>query len=257
MASHAAMTLSLLLSLFLSSTNLTSGDARGLHTRPIEQACTPDKDMCNQLGGACKLDGMDPDVCNGIAADVCPWARSMSCAAVEKLCDDEGKGCAHVSKVCSSNLKGCPAPACEAAGHLSLPETLATCAAYPSRLDCGEEPDMGLCFSLLTWDGCNITSCQWIECMEEMQALGDVCPKAMPSACTPVIACNEAEKTGGDGDCCEDFGHVAGKADTCNASDEHFCVGCSYEPVLCMTHGCIVEGEADCCLSPDGETVPC
>lgn len=231
----------------------------GVAPRPkdIAAACTPDPDMCAQLGGACKLDGMDPDVCNGVAVNVCPGARAMSCQAVMKLCDDEGLDCDHVAKVCSSNLEGCPAPACEQAGELSMPEALATCAAYPSLLGCGEEPDMGLCLALLTWDGCGISSCEWIECQEELAALGGVCPEAMPPVCNTVMACNEAEQTDGDGSCCAEFGHVDSKLDTCAASEGSFCVGCSYEPVLCMTHGCTTPGEEDCCLSPAGETVPC
>jgi len=247
MASHASMTPTLILALSLSATIV----------RPVESACTPDPDLCSQLGGACKIDGIDLDVCNSVAVNVCPGARAMSCKAIEKICADEGKDCDHVFKTCESNLAGCPAPACELAGELSMPEALATCAAYPSRLDCDEDPDISHCISLLTWDGCGITSCEWIECQEELASLGDVCPTLMPSACTAVMACDGSEKTSGDGSCCEDFGNAPGKPNTCNASEGSFCVGCDYEPVLCMTHGCTVEGEEDCCLSPDGETVPC
>ena len=223
------------------------------------KGCAPDVNMCDLVGDACLADGLDPEVCEGIRANICPADRYMSCKALEKVCEDEGNDCGKVIATCDAELDGCPASKCHDAGTLTPGQAVALCFAYPSRLaTCdGEEPDASHCMSLMTWDGCEVSSCQWIECEEELAQLGDMCPTAMPLACVPVMACDAAEQNDANGSCCEEFGNVDGKPDTCNASESNFCVGCSYEPVLCMTHGCVLEGEEDCCLSPDGETVPC
>jgi hypothetical protein len=57
--------------------------------------------------------------------------------------------------------------------------------------------------------------------------------------------------------CCEDHGEVAGAPGLCSLTADHKCVGCDYKPVLCMTHGCGSANVEDCCLSDEGETVPC
>lgn len=162
------------------------------------RGCAPDADMCNQVGAACIADGLDPEVCDGFRVNICPADRSMSCKALEKVCDEEGYACDAVRKTCDENLEGCPASKCHAAGTLSPAQAVATCFAYPWTLDSceGGEPDAGHCMSLLTWDECGIDTCQWIECAEELALLGDLCPLDVPEACEAVVACDDAENNG-------------------------------------------------------------
>lgn len=223
------------------------------------RGCAPSKNMCDEVADACIEDGLDPDVCEGFRLNVCPADRAMSCKALEKVCQGDGNACEHINKTCDENLKGCGPSKCREAGTLTPGQAVATCYAYPSQLGIceGDEPSAGHCMSLLTWVDCGISTCEWIECQEELDSLGPLCPEAMPSACTAVMTCDAAEQTDYDGSCCEEHGNVMGKLDTCSISEGSFCVGCSYEPVLCMTHGCATPGEEDCCLSPEGETVPC
>lgn len=65
--------------------------------------------------------------------------------------------------------------------------------------------------------------------------------------------------TGGppEGDCCDIHGSRPGADGICEVSSKTQCVGCDWGPVLCMTHGCAVQEEQDCCLSATGFTVPC
>lgn len=342
-------------------------EGAALKNTPVVATCAPDQDMCAQLGAACVADGMDPEVCTGMADNVCPGARQLSCEAMQKTCLDEGGDCDNIFKTCAENLAGCGPAACHDAGTITPAQAVATCYAYPYALDtCAkEEPSAGICMSLLTWSGCGITTCEWIECMEDVAALGDTCPLDLPSSCKAIVACKqneteappvgfslpwrippqscplieslstqqrgvmcaahpfgrplgctsdppsamkceefieqntgcnittceykacadalakpEAECLGippeceaisnckgsdwsfdppwrGPLNCCESHGNVEGQDDTCNLSHGNSCIGCDYQPVLCMTHGCSEPGEQDCCLSPEGETVAC
>ena len=58
-------------------------------------------------------------------------------------------------------------------------------------------------------------------------------------------------------DCCEEYGKVNGKSNTCTIGSGNMCVGCDYEPVLCQTHGCGTANVKDCCLDDEGATVFC
>jgi hypothetical protein len=69
----------------------------------------------------------------------------------------------------------------------------------------------------------------------------------------PTTTANEA----GNEQCCEEFGYLPNHGMICGASEMPWCVGCDGEAVLCMTHGCAVINALDCCLSDEGETVPC
>jgi hypothetical protein len=71
---------------------------------PVVGTCAPDQDMCTQLGVACVADGMDPEVCAGMADNVCPGARQLSCQAMQKVCLDEGGDCDNIFKTCTANL---------------------------------------------------------------------------------------------------------------------------------------------------------
>lgn len=63
----------------------------------------------------------------------------------------------------------------------------------------------------------------------------------------------------GEGDCCEQAGSVNGG--TCLLSNldgrPPACIGCDWEPVLCMQVGCAVPNAKDCCLNAEGQTVAC
>lgn len=337
-----------------------------LSTQDVIRGCAPDPDMCAQLGAACVADGMDPEVCAGMADNVCPGARQLSCEAMQKTCLDEGGDCDNIFKTCAENLAGCGPATCHDAGTITPAQAVATCYAYPYALDtCAkEEPSAGICMSLLSWSGCGITTCEWIECMEDVAALGDTCPLDLPGSCKAIVACKQNETEAPEPDftlpwrippqcplieslstqqrgvmcaahpfgrplgctsdppsamkceefieqntgcnittceykacadalakpeaeclgippeceaisnckgsdwsfdppwrgplnCCESHGNVEGQDDTCNLSHGNSCIGCDYQPVLCMTHGCSEPGEQDCCLSPEGETVAC
>ena len=97
----------------------------------------------------------------------------------------------------------------------------------------------------------DIDLCEYAACAD---ALADAECSARPPECAALLACLNAEMPAPP-NCCEDHGEVS--PGMCATSADHKCVGCDYEPVLCMTHGCDAAGEADCCLSDDGETVPC
>lgn len=163
--------------------------------RPVIKTCAPAPDMCAQLGTACVADGMDPEVCAGMADNVCPGARQLSCQAMEKTCLEGGGECDNIFKTCTENLAGCGAPACHDAGTITPAQAIATCYAYPYALEtCSKvEPSAGTCMSLLTWEGCGITTCEWIECMEDVAALGDTCPLDLPSSCKAIVACKQNE----------------------------------------------------------------
>lgn len=68
----------------------------------------------------------------------------------------------------------------------------------------------------------------------------------------------------GEGDCCEQYGDQFGGIcllfdfDGDKVSGEPpACIGCDWEPVLCMTHGCGTPNVKDCCLNDKGQTVTC
>ncbi len=87
-------------------------------------------------------------------------------------------------------------------------------------------------------------------------------PRVSPS--TAGIICGDSNGPDDSADCCDEHGSIPGKRDTCNISEEPFCVGCDGEPVLCWTVGCESTCDPnkpgdcveDCCLSAKGETVP-
>lgn len=73
-----------------------------------------------------------------------------------------------------------------------------------------------------------------------------------------------ADVVWGEGDCCEQAGEKFGGI--CLLSDfdgdpvsgePPACIGCDWEPVLCMEQGCSTPNVTDCCLNDKGETVTC
>ena len=111
--------------------------------------------------------------------------------------------------------------------------------------------------------GCDVTTCEYEACAA---ALAVAPCDVTPVECLGISSCEGRLPDSQNGpddwrdtprDCCYDHGIVAGKQDTCAASEGSFCLGCDYEAVLCMTHGCGTPGFQDCCLSDKGETVAC
>ena len=67
---------------------------------------------------------------------------------------------------------------------------------------------------------------------------------------------SEAAPTEAGHNCCAVHGVLDGYDNVCAVSEAPMCVGCDGQPVLCMTTGCGVPFEEDCCLV-DGVTVTC
>mgnify|MGYP003430185716 FL=1 len=162
---------------------------------PVIVTCAPDPDMCAQLGDACRADGVEEPTCDGLEVNVCPGAQLAVCDAALTLCADTGDGCEHTAAVCEANMAHCFAAKCREAGEVTPAQALATCFAHPSLLSgCdGELPSAGECMSLLMWEDCGITTCEWIACMEDLAATGEQCVADKPASCDAVLACREAE----------------------------------------------------------------
>jgi len=105
------------------------------------------------------------------------------------MCEGESSTCEAISKVCTANFDACQAPACKATKDLSAAESVGFCFAYPARLEgCGATPDIGTCMEMLTWNGCDVTTCEWKTCMADLAAL-DQCPVKLPASCSGVEKC--------------------------------------------------------------------
>jgi hypothetical protein len=123
------------------------------------------------------------------------------------------------------------------------------CAGLGSELECADMLEV-----IAATPACaDIGACEYAACAD---ALADAECSARPPECAVLLACLTAEMPAPP-NCCEDHGEVAGAPGLCSLTADHKCVGCDYEPVLCMTHGCGSANVEDCCLSDDGETVPC
>lgn len=123
------------------------------------------------------------------------------------------------------------------------------CSGLGSELECADMLDV-----IAATPACaDIGPCEYAACAD---ALADAECSARPPECAVLLACLTAEMPAPP-NCCEDHGEVAGAPGLCSLTADHKCVGCDYEPVLCMTHGCGSANVEDCCLSDDGETVPC
>jgi hypothetical protein len=172
--------------------DLHSTDAE-LHTSRTGtiRACAPDVDMCDQLREACEADGMDEASCEAFAENICPANRYMSCKAIANECEAGGDACPNIEETCQENLEGCPAPKCKHAGTLDETEAIALCFAYPSLLDCeSDAPDAGQCLELVTWKQCGFSSCEWIQCQEDLaNSPNKACPMLMPASCKPITSC--------------------------------------------------------------------
>ena len=162
------------------------------------RGCAPDVDLCTQLSEACVADGMEETACHNFGKNICPEDRYMACMGLQAACEAEtGDACDVLEETCKANLDGCAAPDCEHAGTMSSGVAVAFCFAYPARLDgCGEEPDVGLCLSLMTWKECGVTTCEWADCMEAIEAEGDKCSMQLPPECKAIEACRVAEDSG-------------------------------------------------------------
>mgnify|MGYP003473285937 FL=1 len=236
------------------------------------RTCAPDVDLCDQVAEACVADGMEEQECDAFAENLCPGNQYMACKAIANVCEDEtGGACEHIDETCKENLDACPAPACAMAGTLDPAEAVAFCFANPLTLGC-EEPSAGMCLELMTWKECGVSTCEWAQCAADLEAMNWTCKNLHPASCMKIAKCmshedmpphaastetSEPLPIRGPLDCCEWHGVAEGKTNTCDYGEPGFCIGCDYKPVLCMTHGCSTPDEEDCCLSPDGETVPC
>ena len=156
---------------------------------PVLRTCAPDPDVCSQLTDACIEDGLDAATCVAFGQNVCPSGEYVACEAVTRMCEGESSTCEAISKVCTANFDACQAPACKATKDLSAAESVGFCFAYPARLEgCGATPDIGTCMEMLTWNGCDVTTCEWKTCMADLAAL-DQCPVKLPASCSGVEKC--------------------------------------------------------------------
>jgi hypothetical protein len=162
----------------------------------IIRGCAPPADMCKQLEADCLGAGMDATRCAELAEGVCPAGRCLACDRAVAECDDAGlgAGCDTIADHCDVALTGCGCDLkCRDAGELTSEQMLSVCFAWPSALgdDCAE-PSAGQCMAMLGWDGCGISSCEYVECMEALDALGQVCPVTLPGECAAVEDCNSS-----------------------------------------------------------------
>lgn len=163
---------------------------------PVIRACVPPTTMCATLETDCMQAGVDPDRCLALAQAVCPTDKCLACDRAVTVCEDSGGDCAALSKHCTAALEGCEcgAPSCGATNTLPLDDLFAVCFAWPMAIgdDC-EEPSTGQCFAALAWSGCELDTCQYSDCMADIEADG-LCSPTLPESCKPVVACIEAEE---------------------------------------------------------------
>ena len=134
--------------------------------------------------------------CLALAQAVCPANKCLACDRALTACEDSGGDCSTISEHCTAALEGCDCtPSCEATNTLVLDDLFAVCFAWPLAIgdECAE-PSAGQCFAALAWEGCNLNTCQYSECMAEIEASG-ICSDRLPDSCKPVMACVAAEET--------------------------------------------------------------
>lgn len=162
---------------------------------PPVRACAPPANMCDRLADECADVGLKPNRCEVLVEGVCPGSRCMACEASLRDCTTAGFDCTDLAEFCDVSLEGCSCtPRCTPAAELTLTQLFAVCFAHPWMIgdDC-KKPSAGQCFAILTLgrDLCNVTACEYIECMEDMEDLGQ-CGVAPPS-CKRLVACDVAE----------------------------------------------------------------
>lgn len=166
-------------------------------TPPVIRACNVPRTMCATLESDCVAAGVDPDRCLELAQGVCPTNKCLACDRAEDACEAAGGACTALVSHCSQALTGCgcETPRCTSAVNLSDQQIFALCLAWPMAIgdDC-EDPSAGPCFAALAWDGCDLNSCEYTACMEDMEALA-VCGGDLPDSCIAVQACVDAEET--------------------------------------------------------------
>lgn len=203
MASDALMSAVLLYALSLLAPIINA--PRGPQDPPIGhsptgiiRACAPDADVCDQIADACAADGMDSTTCKALASDICPGNKYMTCKAALAVCEQEtGETCPFLEQVCAENFDACQPPSCKHAGTLTPAEAVAFCFATPGRLEqCGAEPDVGDCLELMTWKECKVTTCEWSQCMADLEEIGNQCPVDFPPSCIKIHKCDLAENNG-------------------------------------------------------------
>lgn len=97
-----------------------------------------------------------------------------------------------------------------------------------------------------------VTICDYEACAAALKVAA--CDER-PAECDEIADCLDVPPPAPELDCCQEFG-TATQPGVCAASEGSFCIGCDYQPVLCMEIGCDAAG-GPCCLSDDGETVAC
>lgn len=168
---------------------------------PVFDGCSVPSDFCPTLHNDCLAAGVDPERCDLIDAVVCPGSACMAHDTIIAECDELGLDCAALEKHADAALAGCGcgAPTCVDTDQLSLPELFATCFTHPWSIgdDCGE-PSSGQCMSILTLTDqyCDVSTCEYIECMEDMAAQSD-CSLDPPPSCDKLVKCDIAENGGG------------------------------------------------------------
>jgi hypothetical protein len=159
------------------------------------RACAPPSSLCSDLEGECLAAGVDDERCAVLAQGICPADKCTACQQAQDACAAGGGECDAIEALCDAALGACSCvPTCRPTTTLTLPQLLATCFGHPWTLDehC-DDPSVGQCFAVLQWKGCNITSCEYVECAEDI-ALADECSPTIPSSCAAVLACGDAEE---------------------------------------------------------------
>lgn len=165
---------------------------------PIILACSPPPAMCATLEADCVTAGVDPHRCLELAQGVCPSSKCLACSRAVDACAQAGGDCDALQQHCDDALLGCSCePHCADTTTLNPDELVAACYAWPLSLGQCDDPSAGQCMTTLPWVGCKgLTTCEYFECMEDIELFG-TCEENIPPSCAEVVACIKAE-AGGD-----------------------------------------------------------
>lgn len=158
----------------------------------VIRGCAPPATMCDTLAAVCDLAGLPDERCDAFAA-VCDLGdKCGACERTHDTCVNEKLGaCDQIQKFCSAAIAGCgcnKADDCVAAGSFEPDDLVSLCLLYPSPLldDCGA-PSAGQCMAMMNWEGCGITTCDYVMCVEHIENLE--CSTNMPEICDEVAKC--------------------------------------------------------------------
>jgi hypothetical protein len=160
------------------------------------RTCAPPPNMCPALEVACNESGLSPSRCAELSTFVCPGNRCLACDRAVTECVAGDLDCQKLDAFCDASLQGCACKtSCSPTHELTLPALFAVCWAFPWALqdECAT-PSVGQCFAVLGWDGCDIKTCDYLACAEDLAELGEICPAELPASCQSSLACGLAEE---------------------------------------------------------------